>query len=78
MSNMYERTFVYSREQMQQIKKNEAALGNTHPKVGSVVVNGVAKDFTEILPPGRTSRFADARTIITGDMRAIKYTDPNF
>lgn len=78
MSNMYERTFVYSREQMQQIKKNEANLGNTHVKFGTVIVNGVAKDYTEILPPGRTSRFADARVLTTGDMRAIKYTDPNY
>ena len=78
MSNMYERTFVYSRQQMREITDIETSAGNAKPKFGTVIVKGVSKQYTEILPPGRESRYPDARILVTGDMRAIKYTDPQF
>ena len=73
-SNMYERTFVYSRQQMDDQIRIELNAGRPKPKFGMVNVNGVFKTYTEILPPGRESRYADARVLIKDDMRKIKYT----
>lgn len=77
MSNIYERTFVFSQQQKDEIVKIETANGGSKPTFGTVVVRGVSKVYTEILTSGRTSRYADARNIITGDIRTITYTTPS-
>ena len=77
MSNIYERTFVFSQQQKDEITKIETANGGSKPTFGTVVVRGVAKTYTEILNSSRTSRYADARVLITGDIRNITYTNPS-
>ena len=71
--NIYTRTFVFSRTQRDEIFDIERKAGNQTPKLGQVIVNGVPKQYTEILPPGRESRYSDARILIKGDMRKIKF-----
>jgi hypothetical protein len=71
--NLYTRTFVFSRAQRDEIFEIEKKAGNRTPKLGQVIVNGVPHQYTEILPPGRDSRYSDARILIKGDMRKIKF-----
>ena len=77
MSNIYARSFIFSNKQMQDRIDIETSKGGKKPSFGTVIVKGVPKIFTEILTVGSKSRYADARTLITGDIRSIRYNDPN-
>lgn len=75
MSNVYEVSFAFSQKQMDDIVKIETSNGGPKPKFGKVVVKGVEKLYTEMLGPGIKSRYPDSRTLITGDIRKISYTE---
>jgi len=74
MSNIYERTFVYSQKQKEEMTKIQTANGGAKPKLGTVIIRGVKKEYTEMLAASRSSRYPDARILITGDLRNISYT----
>lgn len=42
-------------------------------KPGEVLVNGIYKQFTEIVNEPNESRFSDAIIVASGDIREIKY-----
>ena len=66
--------FFYSNEQLTLRRQVELRMGKKF-KVGHVTVNGIKKPFTEMssLP---TSRYADAKLIISGDPDLLRYTEP--
>ena len=72
---MSEVTFVYSREQLKHIKEIEMKRGNNFVP-GDVISSGKRIPYTEILRNGRKSRYSDAKTIISGELKDIKYTSP--
>lgn len=71
--NMYTRTFVFSKTQHDEILELERKHNNKI-KFGQVIVNGISHIYTEMIPPGRQSRFSDARVLIKGDIRKLKFT----
>lgn len=56
--------------------KVEANLGK-QIKFGTVVVNGVKKEYTDIVIDPNKSKFSDAVIVTHGDIRKIKYTEPS-
>ena len=75
MSNIYTRKFIYSKQQYDDITTIETSNGGAKPVFGTVIVNGAPKVYTDIISESSTSKYADARTLITGDIRTIKYTE---
>lgn len=67
------RKFVFSRNQLAE-KKELAKQSDAFYSPGSVVVNGMKKPFTEMLPENRDSRFEDAQVVIVADTNTVKYT----
>ena len=49
---------------------------NKRFKPGEVIVNGVRKQYTEIVTDPKNSRYSDAVVVIYGDKKSIKYYDP--
>lgn len=66
--------FLFSREQMEFRKSMEAKQGKKF-KVGTVIVNGVRKHYTEMSDSG-VSNYSDAKIVAHGDISKIKYTPP--
>ena len=73
VDNMYTRTFVFSKTQHDEIIALEGKHDNK-VKFGTVIVNGVPHIYTEMIPTGRQSRYPDARVLIKGDIRKLKFT----
>lgn len=72
--DMYNRIFVFSQTQADEKKSIEGKS----TKFGSVIVNGVSKQYTSIaldLDQVR-QRYPDAKKLIEGDIRHIRYTEP--
>ena len=76
MSDLYYRYFLFSQEQKNMRLKVEGNLGK-QIKFGTVVVNGVAKQYTDIVIDPNKSKFSDAVIVTHGDIRKIKYTEPS-
>lgn len=78
MSDINHRFFMFSREHYDNIKAIEEKSGNRNYRFGQVYVNGVPKPFTTIVrdPNGYTTRYGDAKVVISGDIRKIRYTEP--
>ena len=74
MPSLYERYFVYSAEQKDELIKS--LVVGTRPKLGTVIVNGVAKEYTDILIDMSKARFSDTTLVIKGDIRKLKFTKP--
>lgn len=70
--DMYNRTFVFSLTQMNEKKKIEGQ----NASFGTVFVNGVAKTYTDIVLTMDKVKYADARKLISGDIRKIRYITP--
>lgn len=66
--------FLFSREQMEFMKNMEAVQGKRF-RTGTVIVNGIRKQFTELSSSG-VSRYSDAKIVAQGDISRIKYTPP--
>ena len=52
--------------------------GNKNPQLGKVMVAGNYKRYTFMTrdPESYSQRYSDARVIISGDIRKIRYTEP--
>jgi hypothetical protein len=74
-TDIYLRYFMYSREQLELKKTVASKRGKTYVP-GTVIVNGSAKQFTEMVTDPVNVNFSDAMLVTSGDMRKIKYTDP--
>ena len=74
MSDLYNRYFVFSQQQMDMQVKIEANLGKK-PVFGTVIVNGSPKIYTDILADMGACRFGDSIIVTSGDIRKIKYTE---
>lgn len=72
---MYERCFVYSREQHDRIEKVNKNAGRKYA-FGKVIVNGIPKVYTDKIVSMDKAVFADSVLVIKGDIRKIKYTEP--
>lgn len=64
--------FIFSLTQFKMRKDVEARLGREY-KPGEVLVNGVYKQYTEIVNDPKEARYPDAIIIASGDIRYIKY-----
>lgn len=75
-SDIFKRYFVFSKEQMKKRKSIEEQMGRT-PKFGTVIVNGVSRIYTDMVTSMDKCRYADSILVTEGDIRRIKYTNPN-
>ena len=76
-NSIYERCFVFSRTQRDELIKTENAITKTRKfKLGTVVVNGVAKEYTEMITDMSRARYPDAILVAKGDIRKISFTEP--
>ena len=73
MPDLYTRTWIFSSQQQEELLKIK---GKSYV-LGSVIVNGVPKPYTDILRDPSICRFTDAKQLITGDIRRISYTKPS-
>ena len=64
--------FMFSLSQMQMRKKVESTLGKNY-EPGKVLVNGIYKQYTEIVDDPKLARYPDAIVVASGDIRRIKY-----
>lgn len=71
------RYFMFSKEHYDKTLEIEKKAGNKY-KFGTVIVNGYPKVFTGITrnPESYSQRYGDAKVIISGDIRKIRYTEP--
>lgn len=67
--------FLYSREQFDE--KNEIlAKSNKEFVPGSVIVNGIRKEFTTLSSKPEIPRYIDTRIIAQGELKDFTYTKP--
>lgn len=76
MASIYERCFVYSPTQKDELVRIESKDRVDKFKLGTVIVNGVAKNYTEIVTDMSKVKYPDATLVIKGDIRRIKFTSP--
>lgn len=76
MSNIYERCFIFSKEQMDNKIAIETDNGGKKRKLGTVIVNGIPKTYTDIVLSMDKTRFSDSILLLRGDIRTVKYTQP--
>lgn len=70
--SLYMRFFVYSTEEKE---LRERIHGANKKVTGTVIVNGVPKEYTSIVTDISNTK-SDAIVVISGDIRKIKYTPP--
>lgn len=75
MADLYSRYFMFSNEHMQKVKDLAKKNGDFNPIFGKVLVGGQYKMYTMLTndPESYTKRYSDARTVVSGDIRQIKY-----
>ena len=75
MTDLYTRYFMFSNEHLNKIKELARKNGEMNPKLGKVLVSGNYKKFTHMTndPESYCRRYSDARTVVSGDIRKIKY-----
>ena len=81
INSIYERCFVYSRTQAEELINTEKINNITAKrrfKLGKVVVNGVQRDYTEIVTSMDKARYPDAVLVTKGDIRKLKFTEHGF
>ena len=71
----YIRYFMFSASQMK-LKKEIAEKLGRELVLGTVIIKGEAKQFTEIVKNPNSMRYSDAQIVAQGDIRTIKYTNP--
>lgn len=72
MADIYERIFIFSKEQM----KRKKDIEGKNAKFGTVIVKGSSKIYTEIVRRISPSLPSDYEIVIIGDIRKIKYFPP--
>lgn len=73
-NNIYFRYFVYSSTQANEIRKIQSSMSSEKPKLGTVIVNGIAKQYTEQVRDLSQCRYSDSKVVTKGDKRYIKHT----
>jgi hypothetical protein len=66
---------MFSNEHLNKIKELAAKNGDRNPSLGKVLVSGNYKKFTHMTndPESYSRRYSDARIVVAGDIRKIKY-----
>lgn len=72
MTDIYNRIFIFSREQMNKKKTVEGK----NAKFGTVIVKGSSKVYTDIIRKITPNLPSDYEIITSGDIRKIKYFPP--
>ena len=72
----YMRYFIYSPSQMKIRRDIERKLGR-NLVLGTVIVKGEQKQYTEIVSDLQNVRYSDAEIVTYGDIREIVYTNSN-
>lgn len=72
MQDIYYRYFVFSRTQLEDIKRREEKLGR-YATIGKVIVDGISKEYTDIILNMESAKYADSIIITEGDIRKITY-----
>lgn len=72
-TDIYHRVFVYSRTQYEQRATLDRKMGRA-TKLGTVLVNGIPKHYTDILTSMSNCKFSDAIEVVSGDIRKMHYT----
>lgn len=72
MVNIYDRIFIFSKEQMKRKKEIEGK----NAKFGTVIVAGSSKTYTAIVRKITPNLPSDYQILISGDIRKIKYFPP--
>lgn len=72
MQDIYYRYFVFSRTQLEDIKRREEKLGR-YATIGKVIVDGIAKEYTDIILNMESAKYSDSIIITEGDIRKITY-----
>ena len=67
--------FMFSKSQLDMRIQLEKKM-NKKFKPGEVIVNGIRKQYTEIVTDPKNSRYSDAVIVIYGNKKDIKYYDP--
>lgn len=77
--SLYTRYFMFSMEHLDKIKELSDKNGIKNPQLGKVMVAGNYKRYTFMTkdPESYSQRYADAKVIISGDIRKIRYTEPD-
>ena len=75
MTDMYFRIFIFSREQAEQKKQIDKKMGKLGT-LGTVIVNGVPKAYTDIVASMSQVKYSDSIKVTEGDIRKIKYSTP--
>lgn len=70
-NDYYMRYYVYSKTQAQQQAKIHNSMTTNYMVLKKVIVNGIAKPFTEELKSMSDSRYSDAVLVTKGDKRYI-------
>ena len=76
VASLYERCFVFSPTHADELLKLNSQVPGSKFKFGTVVVNGVSKDYTDIVVDMSRVRYPDSILLTRGDIRKIKFTDP--
>ena len=74
-TSIYERCFVYSPTQRDELLKLSATGSVNKFKLGTVVVNGISKNYTEIVTNMSKCRYSDAMLVAKGDIRKMSFTE---
>jgi len=76
--DIYTRYFMFSYEHLSKLKELAEKNGES-VSLGKVMVNGNYKQYTFLTnnPEAYCKRYGDARTVKSGDIRKIRYTEPN-
>lgn len=76
--SLYTRYFMFSYEHLKKIQELADKNGNKNPQLGKVMVAGNYKRYTFMTrdPESYSQRYGDARVIISGDIRKIRYAEP--
>ena len=76
--SMYTRYFMFSYEHSKKLEELAKKNGNMSPKLGKVMVAGNYKKYTFMTTdPERYSKlYGDARIVVSGDLRKMRYTEP--
>lgn len=69
------RYFLYSMTQVKERNEIENKLGKIFV-VGTVVDNGIRKEYSLLSKTATVDRYPDARIIAVGDINTIKYEKP--
>lgn len=70
--DIYNRIFIFSKEQMETKK----AVEGKNAKFGTVIVRGSSKLYTSIVTRITSSLPSDYQIVTSGDIRKIKYFPP--